>query len=96
MDRHPAYPLNAPGDFYVEAGMCIACEAPEHEAPELMAHDETNHCFFRRQPTTPIELEHAIQAVCVSCCEAVRYGGSDPAILSRLALGYQRPKNAPG
>lgn len=90
----PRFPLNAPGDFFVEDGMCIACAAPEHEAPELMAHTEHEadgyHCYFRRQPETPEEVEHAIRAVCVSCCEAVRYGGNDPKILGRLEKLKQR------
>jgi len=54
-----------------------------------MAYDEAvGSCYFRRQPETPIELEHAIQAVAVSCCAAVQYDGEDEAILARLrALG---------
>jgi hypothetical protein len=84
----PRFRLNAPGDFFVEDGMCIACTVPEHEAPELMAHAEGRdliyHCYFRRQPETPEEVEHAIRAVCVSCCGAVQYGGSDPSILDRV------------
>jgi hypothetical protein len=88
--------LNASGDFYVEDGMCIACGAPEREAPELMSHFESDkgryHCYFLRQPSTPLELEHAIKAVCVSCCDAVRYDGNDPMIRSRIARGYQ-PRN---
>jgi hypothetical protein len=86
--------LNAPGDFFVEDGRCIACTAPEHEAPELMAHAEDEglnyHCYFRRQPETSEEIEHAVRAVYVSCCGAVRYGGSDPGVLARLErLGQQ-------
>jgi hypothetical protein len=82
------YPLNAPGDFFVEDEMCIACQAPEHEAPELMANTGEDggryHCYFRRQPETPEELEHAISAVLVCCCGSVQYGGGDPEILGRL------------
>lgn len=47
------HPLNSPGDFYVEDGLCLACTAPEHEAPDLMAHIGTAgdyHCYFKRQP----------------------------------------------
>lgn len=88
MKPNPAFHLNAPGDFYVGENECIMCEAPEHEAPELMSHDESTHgyghCYFKRQPSTPDEVSHAIEAVKVSCCGAVRYGGSDPAIISRL------------
>ena len=83
------YPLNAAGNFYVADGMCIACTAPEHEAPDLMtnsrAFDGGYHCYFRRQPETPKELEQAIRAVAVGCCGAVRYGGTDQAILNSLA-----------
>jgi hypothetical protein len=82
------FPLNAPGDFYVAKGMCMACSAPEHEAPDLMAHctdiDGLYHCYFRRQPQTPEELDRAIQAVEVGCCGAVRYGGQNPEIVKRL------------
>lgn len=77
-------PLNAEGDFYVEKDTCLTCLAPEQEAPELMALDEATGCYFRRQPQTPEEIEHAIEAVCVSCVAAVRYGGHDPEILARL------------
>jgi len=82
----PAYPKSAPGPFYVEDGCCITCEAPYHEAPDVMAHDEEGggHCYFRRQPETPEEVERAISACCVSCVSAVRYSGNDPEILRRF------------
>lgn len=82
------HPLNAPGDFYVMNQLCIACKAPEHEAPDLMSHgDESQgyHCYFKRQPETPEEIERACRAVEVGCCESVRYGGRDPQILARLS-----------
>jgi len=86
-------PLNAPGPFYVGRDECISCRAPEHEAPDLMSFDEERgSCYFLRQPTTPEETERAIQAVGVSCCGAVRYAGSDPKILQRLAE-VQSPKH---
>jgi hypothetical protein len=79
------YPMNAPGPFYVENNCCIACEAPYHEACDLMAHDEEGgHCYFRRQPETPEEVERAIMACRVSCVRAVRYSGDDPEILRRF------------
>jgi hypothetical protein len=88
MEQHRRYPLNTAGDFYVEDGMCLACTAPEHEAPDLMAHDPSAHagyhCYFKRQPTTVGELERAIWAVTVACCGAVRYAGSDAAVIRRL------------
>jgi hypothetical protein len=82
------HPLNAPGDFYVLNDMCIACEAPECEAPDLVGHcgdRGTYHCYFKRQPKTTAEISDAISAVVVSCCRAVRYGGDDHSIIARVA-----------
>ena len=86
----PPYPKNSPGPFYVENGCCITCEAPYDEAPDVMAHDEDGgHCFFRRQPENPEEVERAIRACCISCVSAVRYSGDDPEILRRFQeLGH--------
>ena len=88
MSLIPRYPLNVPGDFYVLEGMCICCTAPETEAPDLISHDSATHCgyhcYFKKQPSTPGELQRAIWAVAVGCCGAVRYGGTDLAILERL------------
>jgi hypothetical protein len=83
----PPYPKNAPGDFYVEDGCCITCEAPYHEAPDLIAHDEEGdypHCYFKRQPETPEEVERAVMACNVSCVRAVRYAGKNQKILKRF------------
>lgn len=78
-------PLNVPGPFYVAKDECIACGAPEAEAPSLMAFDEDRgSCYFRRQPATPDETYRAIRAVWVSCCGAVRYAGDDPTVTARL------------
>jgi hypothetical protein len=77
-------PLNAEGDFYVVKDTCLSCTAPHHEAPELLGLDEEIGCYFRRQPQTPEELTHAVEAVWVSCVEALRYSGNDPEILERL------------
>jgi uncharacterized protein (DUF433 family) len=82
------FPLNAPGDFYVEDDMCMACAAPEPEAPDLMGHTSGPavgyHCYFKRQPENGGELAQAIMAVAVGCCGAVRYGGSDPYVIAEL------------
>lgn len=86
MKNAQRHPLNAIGDFYVLDGDCIACESPEAGAPELVGHVEENyHCFFRRQPETPNELERAINAVANGCSGAVRYGGTNSNVLRRLA-----------
>ncbi|HEV3164384.1 MAG TPA: ferredoxin [Isosphaeraceae bacterium] len=81
------YPKNAPGPFYVEDQCCITCAAPYHEAPDLMEHDKEGgypHCYFKKQPETPEEVEQAVMACVVSCVRAVRYAGDDPAILRRF------------
>ena len=77
-------PLNVEGDFYVVKDTCITCMAPHQEAPELMGLDKETGCYFRRQPQTPEDLERAIEAVRVSCVEALRYAGNDPEILEQL------------
>lgn len=84
MEKRKRHPLNAKGDFFVEYDMCLACDAPYSEAPELMAYDENTHCYFKRQPQNPEEVEHAINAVRASCIEVVRYGGNDPEILKKI------------
>ena len=84
---HEPHPKNAPGPFYVENEMCLACTAPFQEAPDLMATDHGQgdyHCRFRKQPETPAEVERAVMACCVSCTEAVRYAGNNPAMLQRF------------
>lgn len=80
------YPENAKGDFYVENDACIRCGAPESVAPDLIDHSkaEYEHCYFKKQPETPDELERAICAMSVSCIAGLRYGGKDEQILKRL------------
>lgn len=84
MSKFERTPLNAEGGFYVVKDTCITCMAPHHEAPELMGMDEATGCYFRRQPQTAEELEHAVEAVRVSCVEALRYAGDDLKVLERL------------
>jgi hypothetical protein len=90
MKKRERTPLNAEGGFYVEQGVCINCMAPHHAAPELLGMDEETGCYFRRQPQTSEEIEHAVEAVRVSCVEGLRYSGDDPEVLERLrARGCQ-------
>ena len=79
-------PENVAGDFYVEADLCILCCLPHGEAPDLLndCTRDFRECYFRRQPETPEEVEQAIQAIHVSCMCALRYGGADQTIISRL------------
>lgn len=80
------FPEGEPGDFYVEHEVCTACGAPEAEAPDLIKHSDSDwgHCYFKKQPKTPGELDRAINAMQVSCIAGIRYGGKDEAILKRL------------
>lgn len=90
MSQFERIPLNTEGDFYVVKETCLTCLAPHHEAPELLGLDEETGCYFRRQPQTAEEMEHAVEAVRVSCVEALRYSGKDPLVLERLrAKGCQ-------
>ncbi len=84
-----AYPKNAPGPFYVENQECMICGVPHTVAPDLMAWDtdaenRPEHCYFKKQPTTPEEFSQAIEAIKSSCCGALSYKGSDPEIIKQL------------
>ena len=61
---------------------CLVHEA----APELLNDpaQEFRQCYFRRQPQTREEIDHAINAIRVSEIAALRYGGTDQAIIRRL------------
>lgn len=41
-------------------------------------------CYFRRQPKSPEEIDRAINAINVSEMAALRYAGTDEAIIARL------------
>jgi len=83
--RHVRFPKNVAGPFYT-TGTCLACAAPEAEAPELLAplSDDNYETYFVRQPSTPEEIEKACRAIEVCCVAALRYGGQDPAVIRRL------------
>lgn len=64
----------------------MRCCLVHGEAPELMNDpaQEFRQCYFRSQPQTSKEVEHAIRAIGVSETAALRYGGTDSAIIKRL------------
>lgn len=81
-----AHPCNAPGPFYVEDGCCITCSVPHDIAPDLFGWTEDeSHCFVRRQPASPDEVDDAIRALWSAEASCIRYRGSDPALLKRIA-----------
>jgi uncharacterized protein (TIGR02996 family) len=71
--------LNVDGPFYT-CGDCLACEAPEAEAPELLAPliNGNYTTYFVRQPQTKEEIARACSAINVCCVLDLRYGGTDP------------------
>lgn len=73
------------GDFYVEPDCCILCGIPEAIAPEIFQTGE-NHCFVKRQPCSPDEVDRTIRAMWSGEVDCIRYRGRDAAMLERLAL----------
>jgi hypothetical protein len=95
--RQERYPLNAPGPFYVEYDYCLICCVPEQEAPDLIGFYEdgsgshgNSHCYFKKQPETPEELDGAIAAMKLACCGCYIYEGNDPEIIRRLGDDLNR------
>jgi hypothetical protein len=95
-DRHP---LNVTGPFYVEEGQCIECLGPCGLAPEFVGHmDEppgmrgASHCYIKKQPATPEELDRMVEAMKTSLCSGLRYCGDDPVVLERLRKAGQAGK----
>src|SRR5437870_8981674 len=94
--QHPRrFPRNVPGPFYTLGhvavcgnwcGDCLACEAPEAEAPDLLAPLTNGNIdtYFIKQPKSEREVDRACQAIDVCCVAALRYAGPDPAIIRRL------------
>ena len=82
---HPVLARNVAGPWYTTGG-CMACGAPEAEAPTLFppAELEELETFLVRQPSTGLEVEAACRAAQVCCVNAVRYGGRDRGIIRRL------------
>jgi hypothetical protein len=86
--QQPRCAENRGGDFYTACDLCVTCDIPHAKAPNLMAyvvHPDSTHCVFTRQPRTPEEVESAIDAMCNSEVCGIRYGGTDPEILRRVA-----------
>lgn len=75
--------------FTVTPEECIICRAPELVAPELIGFDEVHsHCYWRRQPETPEEVNLAIEAVRACCCGNHRYEGEDESIRGRIEAPF--------
>jgi|GEM_PF-513315 len=79
------HPLNAPGPFYVEKGCCTACDVPRLTAPDLFKYDDDQHCYVCRQPASADEMSQMVRTFVEQEFGCIRYGGSDPAIVQRIA-----------
>jgi hypothetical protein len=84
-EKHERFEKNVAGKFYT-TGNCMACDAPENEARDLLAPltNKNGHTYFVKQPKTPEEIERACKAILVCCVADLRYGGKDPEIIRRL------------
>lgn len=83
------HPKNAPGPFFVIYEECMSCGAPHVVAPDLLGWEDGStghcHCYFKRQPETPTEIELAIGAIKASCCGALVYSGDDALVCTSCA-----------
>lgn len=88
MTEHKPHPANVPGDFYVEDGCCTMCGVPFVEAPDLFGTCQDPggypHCFVKRQPELPSELDRMVSAIQCAELNCIRYRGSDRLIQLRL------------
>jgi hypothetical protein len=94
-----SHPKSAPGDFYVEKGKCLACGVPHVVAPDLVGWTDEKfpHCFWKKQPETPAEVERAIGVLEAQELGCHRYAGTDLAILERLlSTNCDYPMQSPG
>lgn len=84
-EEEKPHSMNAVGPFYVVDGCCTGCGVPEATAPEMFGYDSATHCYVRRQPVSNNEVERALQVIRGQELGCVRYRGTDPVILRRLA-----------
>src|SRR5262245_64370856 len=83
-------PKSSRGDFYVVKDECLACGMPHVVAPDLIGwvDQQPPHCYWKKQPETPGELERAIEVLESQDLECLRYAGTNPAILDRVSPEY--------
>ena len=65
------HPLNTAGSFYVEDGCCTSCGMLETVAPELFGWSNDQHCFVKKQPQTPPELDNMLEAFIVADLDCI-------------------------
>ena len=68
------HPSSVPGDFYVINECCLACGAPQSIAPNLIGTESpSHHCFWKKQPETPAEVDQAIKIILTQELDCHRY-----------------------
>lgn len=85
MEKLKRHHLNVVGPFYVVDGCCTACGVPEWIAPELFGEGDDVHCYVKRQPQSPEEVDAMVKVMAHQDLRCVRYAGDDEALLRRLA-----------
>lgn len=86
MENNPKrHSLNVIGPFYVEDGCCTACGVPRWVAPDLFGDGDDIHCFVKRQPDKPDEIDAMMNVMAAQDLGCIRYSGSDQLLLRRLA-----------
>jgi hypothetical protein len=89
------HPANVPGDYFVEDGCCLTCEAPLGWAPDLFAWSFDSqghpHCYIKRQPQTSCEQDRMFDAIRHAEAGCIRYRGRDRAIQERLVEAGEGP-----
>jgi hypothetical protein len=64
------------------------CEVPFSEAPTLFGTCQDprgyQHCYVKRQPQTPAELDQMVSAIRCAELQCIRYRGRDKGVLDRL------------
>ncbi|MDB6134278.1 MAG: hypothetical protein JWM59_2521 [Verrucomicrobiales bacterium] len=90
--KYEGEPDNAPGPFYVVKDQCLLCGLPSASAPRNITFREggcggpANHCRVERQPRNWEETVALMEAARSSRIAAIRYCGTDPAILEWLRV----------
>jgi hypothetical protein len=86
----PEPPHIAEGDFYLsDSSCCTSCGVPHFDAPTLFGYFDKvkkTHCYWKKQPETPTEIQQAILVLNGQELGCHRYRGTDPEILRQIPL----------
>ena len=96
MNNNPPqqHPHSVAGDFYVENQCCTSCGVPIHIAPNLIAEDESGHCYWKKQPSNRDELEQAIAVLRGQELGCHHYRGTDTSVLVQIEAMQNAPRKS--